>query len=313
MEVSSAIKCGVPGKLRIRILEIHMNIFLLTWLDISSSPFKSGYDAAKEYAKALNCNQFATTIKQLTLSNVDPKTTRLVGVDPGENNMKAMGGINAGTLDKQIGRLQGNARNCYVVSTNKSHHLSWALSKQAFQKHHKKGNPKVVINMDQHTDCGSSTGALGADNEIQCGNWGQYHLKYHDDSTGQDDRYYVVLGCEGQNASGIFWDKTKGAGNEKGSDDTVLKKMGEELKGKNCDVYITIDNDVFSTQITHYKAGVLRGKVVWGLLDKALKTMRTLNVVGGDVTGLPKKGGGSQAEMAKKITSDGMKKITNQF
>jgi hypothetical protein len=89
--------------------------------------------------------------------------------------------------------------------------------------------------------------------------------------------------------------------------------MNEELKGKDCDVYITIDNDVFTTEITHYKAGVLKGKAVWGLLAKALKTMKTLNVVGGDVTGLPKQGGGARASIAKMIANDGMKKITEQF
>jgi hypothetical protein len=298
-------------------------IFILTWLDLGGIKFKTAYAAAKQYKTDLTCNSIATTINPQTLTlettekkygknTFDINTTKLVGVDPGEK-ISAAGGINAGTLDNQIGTLQGDEKNCYVVSTNKSHHLSWALSKQAFEQHQVDGHPKVVINIDQHTDCGGATvGTLGADTTIECGAWGQYHLKY--EGGGNDDRYYVVLGCKGQKKSGIFWNKPNSnpsSGEELSDDTAVLKKMEEELQDKDCDVYITIDNDVFNTQITHFPAN--EEKDVWGLLDKALATMNTKNVVGGDVTGLPSQGGKSQAAIATSKTKAGMKKITDLF
>jgi hypothetical protein len=314
-----------------------MNIFILTWLDLGGKMFKTGYDAAKQYKTALNCNSIATTISQQTLTSkktiekygkttLDMDTKQLVGVDPGEETMASGGGTRSGTLDEQFKRLQGDDKNCYVVSTNKSHNLSWVLSKQAFQKFPTSGRTKVVINMDQHTDCGTSTDPLEADSTIQCSNWGQYHLKY--EGCGDDERYYVVLGCSNKylNKSGIFWNKPKSkspSGYEQGGDTAVLDKMKKEMeildeKGKvvgkkDCDVYITIDNDVFNTPMTHYEAGVLEEETVWELLDNALGTMNKLNVVGGDVTGLPSQGGKSQAAIATSKTKAGMTKITDLF
>lgn len=312
------------------------NIFILTWLDLGGIKFKTAYAAAKQYKTDLTCNRIATTINPQTLTlkttekkygknTFDINTTKLVGVDPGEK-ISASGGINAGTLDNQIGTLQGDEKNCYVVSTNKSHHLSWALSKQAFEQHQVDGHPKVVINIDQHTDCGGSTGTLGADTTIECGAWGQYHLEY--EGGGQDDRYYVVLGCANKyyNKSGIFWNKPNSnpsSGEKQGGDTVVLDKMEKEMEildddgkvvgKKDCDVYITIDNDVFNTQITHFEAGALEETAVWDLLKKALGKMNTKNVVGGDVTGLPSQGGKSQAVVATSKTKAGMKKITDLF
>ncbi|MHC4260040.1 MAG: hypothetical protein ACYSTF_06490, partial [Planctomycetota bacterium] len=113
-----------------------MNIFILTWLDLGGKMFKTGYDAAKQYKTALNCNSIATTISQQTLTSkktiekygkttLDMDTKQLVGVDPGEETMASGGGTRSGTLDEQFKRLQGDDKNCYVVSTNKSHNLSW--------------------------------------------------------------------------------------------------------------------------------------------------------------------------------------------
>lgn len=183
----------------------------------------------------------------------------------------------------------------FVNSCNFGHHYSALFSRWAFDTHGDNGRAKVIINIDQHCDCNNGK-------PVDNGSWGNY-LTGFDWSKGAW-RAFVAVGTYNSNLKNICI-------KPKDSDDAVcseltdesgiienIKKHKEHFDG--CDLYITLDRDVYTYTKTHFPAGKHSTSKVNGFLEDTLKELGEYHLVGADITGLSPAMGGRGAAPTKK-------------
>ncbi|MFH2003065.1 MAG: hypothetical protein ABIK28_25585 [Planctomycetota bacterium] len=210
-----------------------------------------------------------------------------------------MAQVNTRSLISALARIRSDQRSFFIVSTNYAHHFSWALSRIAFNRFGRVGHPKVVINIDKHTDFGGVRATYKQD-RIACGNWGQHHLRYPwygKSSTSPMSAFYIALGCTGDPSAIQYVEdvnqkplpEVKGC---KGKDSEVLKRMdAEQALWNDPDLYLTVDRDVYTNGATHYRPGDRTPGSVDELWDSVMMHIGRFNLVGFDITGLPKYSG----------------------
>lgn len=182
----------------------------------------------------------------------------------------------------------------FVNSSNFGHLISAALSRIAFSAHGRPNVPKVLINVDQHTDFGYAGGAM-----VHNGGWGKDHLRCA-------WRYachcaYISLLATQHNGPGVAIaasDKDEGKLSHKKfslgmSADAVIQEIerartDKQVDIRNCDVYITVDRDVMSDAKTHFHDPETTDTMVEVEMElqTVLNYLGNYRVVGADVTGL---------------------------
>lgn len=175
----------------------------------------------------------------------------------------------------------------FVNTCNYAHHYSALFSRWSIEHHGTAGNPALILNIDQHCDC---SGMKSVTNST----WGNWLFNFH------PNRYspysaYLAMGTQD-------WDVKKSwilvAGNSvtKGSinDDAIKVKLAQavnENKLTTCDVFISIDRDVFDYAYTSFGKGNKTKKYVrQSIIEPVLEALPGYNIVGCDITGLPAKG-----------------------
>ncbi len=217
------------------------------------------------------------------------------------------GGTTVGALRKclgQVGELE-TGKNFYIISANSAHHFSYILSRYAFKTN--QGNwstKKVVINFDMHVDYGDyvrtrpakkGIGEYGKE-AISCGRWGGFHVGYWDVFSPKGAEYVVLCACEhGKDPYRVYSGK-----------DSYIKLTGEaavlnklkSYKAKTHEVYVTLDRDFMIDNGTKYgdKGCKYNSKTGLEFVEKCIKVLKEndVNIVGGDITGLPVKSGINQ-------------------
>jgi len=187
-----------------------------------------------------------------------------------------------------------------VVSTNFAHNLSAPLSQIAFEKSKtSKSAIKLVINMDYHYDCGD--GSSGEKDSVDNGAWGQHHV-LKKIKTG-NAHVYATFGVLNEYApGGIFIDgeglqRENISGLDKNSLMNKIESVVKTYKENNflgVDIYVTVDRDVLTYGATHFSPGKEERGIVIRTVDPLIARLRkygSVNIVGFDITGLPKAGG----------------------
>ena len=183
-----------------------------------------------------------------------------------------------------------------VVSSNSAHYSSALLSRCAFENPGKATRPWVLINFDQHPDYGGGA-------KIHNGGWACYMTHKWAE---EHNRAYIALKAwtsqGGQEGEGLMIMKDKDSTNEvvhykfqKNYENEILKKLEEHSDIlKDADVYITIDRDVLSKSLTHYKPGKFTWDEIGSSLSSVLSKLGKYRLVGADIVGLVN--GGHQME-----------------
>lgn len=184
-----------------------------------------------------------------------------------------------------------------VVSTNYAHNLSAPLSHLAFEQSNSQYPIKLVINLDYHFDCGGGRSLeLGVDN----GGWGK-HVVLRTIPTASA-QIYATFGVKDQHEPGGLFADGEGlewnGGGRGGKDKRTLMdeienivKRYKEAKIKGVDTYVSVDRDVLTYGDTDFRPGKAERGIFINTIDPLLARLKThgpVNVVGFDITGLPK-------------------------
>lgn len=226
-------------------------------------------------------------------SDVLQKKTRLFlnGLGIVQNCMDAMKGGNKfddfdSSYDTFKGKIGGyrNKPLFFVNSCNFAHHYSALFARWAFDSCGDRSKAKVVINIDQHCDFDNGSAITNS-------SWGNF-LKL-----GQKNVYrvYIALGVARVHMTfGLFPPETNldphpvpvTGDYTKGKIILALNEYAEHLKG--CDLFISVDRDVFNYSKTHFRAGDRTYNDAMNLLKDLLmaEALQGAKLRGGDVTGL---------------------------
>ena len=194
-----------------------------------------------------------------------------------------------------------NKRVFFVNSCNYAHHYSALFSRWAFENHGKAGNPSVILNIDQHCDC---SGGKSVNNS----SWGNWLFHYH------PQRYspygaFLALGTEDYDRK-KSWAIRSGAkvttrGLNDGQVKAQLQQAVQNKKITECDLYISLDRDVFTHAITSFKPGKKTWKYVReSIVEPVLGALPGYRIVGSDITGLPS---------GRRMEADRKRRTTNKI
>ncbi len=202
--------------------------------------------------------------------------------------------IPLGDLSMLFFNLLKAERNFGIVSSNTAHSMSAPLSRAAFLAHGWcNSTVKLLVNFDYHEDYGSGpTSFVVKSRQPDNGAWGQNHVC--DDWAGIRNVTYIYVTIGNGQGGKIGCIKSLQYINDKPEKHTTTSYTAgglRDLVNGPCDMYITIDRDVLPNGRTHFPVkGGLSVKSVKDYIEviRASLAPKLLNVVGGDVTGLPK-------------------------
>ena len=226
-----------------------------------------------------------------------------------------------------IGSSLPQGKRFAVVSTNYAHFLSAPLSTVAFSEVEVNTNkPRVIVNFDNHQDYysnipkqASTLPAMGKSKfrptpelygnwgwKPENGGWGAFHTHIAHTMWGPPypPTCYCAVGCNntGSVLSYVEYNThgqidaensyiAQGPANKltNGGSEDILRTLNTGLKNKDWQLYVTLDRDVLSSAVTHFRN---HSTCTMATIKEWLKgfcdTANSVELVGADITGLPR-------------------------
>jgi hypothetical protein len=286
-------------------------------------------DAIAGYKKAVGFDQMYSVIARQPTKPANALThlagyayQTYAGKKPEDQKEKAENGCldNGKTRVNSLVACLGNitqvgAGFLYIISANSAHNWSYPLSRRAFTatNNHKK---KVVVNIDNHRDYGAFH-AHSANDEIECGGWGGFHLGYwsHHSNGGA---VYVTLSNGKDGAGKQEWNAVYTADHGATAhtvtypnDEDVLKLL-KTYTTETAEIYFTVDRDFMTGNGTKYADIGCRYTTDNGIAFAkkwvdAIKEKGT--IIGQDIIGLPTNGQTAGIESNAKQYNDAVKNV----
>ena len=208
-----------------------------------------------------------------------------------------------------------------VTDANYAHTVAAAVAHKAFSDHADShpGKKKVIINFDQHEDCGITK---KASETIRCNNWGGFCLRQGKGRFADPIAdVYIAIGTEtaadgkpdGKHVYRIPNKKAVEKTGDKGIDSII--GLIKDKDWKESLVFVTVDRDFFIGNGTPWGDGVYMPDVGRGHVQKTLSSLKGKGVtfVGFEVSGVPEVSGLETKTKAKRASEKGLGTDSDDF